>query len=104
MRRDRGAATIYSLAVGLTLALTGLGIAMRASSVVAAAQARTAADLGALAGAQWVALGDGCPHATDVANANGATLVACRVDGLDLIVTAQVRGQTATARAGPIRG
>jgi secretion/DNA translocation related TadE-like protein len=76
---------------------------MRASDVVAAAQARTAADLGALAGAQWVALGEGCPHATEIVEANDAQLVACRVDGLDLTVTVDVRGQTATARAGPIR-
>jgi secretion/DNA translocation related TadE-like protein len=103
MPRDRGAATIYALAVGLVLVLAGLGVAMRASDVVAAAQARSAADLGALAGAQWVAIGTACPHATDIVLANGASVVSCQVIGLDLMVTVDVRGQRATARAGPIR-
>lgn len=103
MSRDRGAATVYALAVGLMLVLLGLGVAMRAADVVAAAQARTAADLGALAGAQWVALGRACPHATEVVVANGAKLVSCQVVGIDLVVTVEVRGQAATARAGPVR-
>jgi secretion/DNA translocation related TadE-like protein len=103
MRGERGAATIYALATGLVLVLAGLGVAMRAAEVVAAAQARAAADLGALAGAQWVGLGTGCPHATDIVTANGANLLSCRVSGIDLIVTAEVRGRTATARAGPVR-
>ncbi len=103
MRRDRGAATIYALVVGLVLVLAGLGVALRAEVVVAAAQARIAADLGALAGASWVGAGAACPHATEVVRANGAETVLCQVKGLDLTVMAQVRGQTATARAGPVR-
>jgi secretion/DNA translocation related TadE-like protein len=102
-RSDRGAATIYAAATGLVFVLAGLGVAMRAAAVVAAAQARAAADLGALAGAQWVSLGSACPHATDIVAANRAKVVSCRVIGLDLVVTAEVRGQTATARAGPVR-
>ena len=103
MTRDRGAATIYAVAVGLVLVLVGLGVAMRAATVVAAAQARVAADLGALAGASWISAGTGCPHATETVHANGAEMVWCQVKGLDLVVTARVRDQMATARAGPVR-
>jgi secretion/DNA translocation related TadE-like protein len=103
VRGERGAATIYAAVTGLVLVLAGLGVAMRAAAVVAAAQARAAADLGALAGAQWVGLGDACPHATDIVTANGAKLVSCHVIGVDLVVTAEVRGRTAMARAGPAR-
>lgn len=103
--KDRGAATIYSATVGLMLALTGLGIAVTAMEAVAAAQARAAADLGALAGASRVASGaeHACERAGGIVTANGATMTSCHLDGLDITVTATVRGRSATARAGPLR-
>lgn len=103
---DRGAASIYAAAVGLTLTLTGLAVAVRGTQLVAAAQARSAADLGALAGAMRAGAGaaTACVWAGEVVSANGGVMRSCTVDGLDVLVTAEVRGRTATARAGPVRG
>ncbi|MEE3919339.1 flp pilus-assembly TadE/G-like family protein [Micromonospora sp. BRA006-A] len=54
-----------------------------------------------------------CVRAADLVSANGGRMTGCRIDGLDLIVTAQVRrvaplpgltrDATATSRAGPGR-
>lgn len=87
-------------------ALIGLGIAHGAH-----ANARTAADLAALAGADALAFGTApCPIAETVARHNGARLSACRIEGervwlevtvtraVPLVGTGQVR---AAARAGP---
>jgi len=111
---DRGAATIMVLAIGLVL----IGIAVAGAAVgaarVARHEARTAADLGALAGAMRVLEGSdsACARAGELVSRNGGRLAACTVDGLDLIVTAEVdvtplpgltRTARAAARAGPIR-
>lgn len=103
--KDRGAATIYAAMVGLVLVLAGLGVAVRASFLIARAQAQTAADLGALAGAMQVAWGReaACARAGNLAVRNGATVVSCVLDEFDLTLTVRVRGSEATARAGPIR-
>lgn len=103
--RDDGAATIYATAVGLTLVMAGLAVAVQGMRVVAAEQARTAADLGALAGATRAAWGQSmaCLKAEAIVAANAATMVDCWLDVLDLTVKAEFRGATATARAGPIR-
>lgn len=87
-------------------ALLGLGIAHGAH-----AEARTAADLAALAGADALAVGTApCPIAESVARRNGARLSACRIEGervwlevtvtraVPLVGTGHVR---AAARAGP---
>jgi secretion/DNA translocation related TadE-like protein len=68
-------------------------------------RAQVAADLGALAGARYAVDGAGtvCGHAGEIVAANGGRLVKCRLDGLDLVVTAQVGPARATARAGPVR-
>ncbi|GIH11564.1 hypothetical protein Rhe02_96310 [Rhizocola hellebori] len=102
--KDRGAASIYVATVGLLLALAGLGVAVRAMEVVAAAQARAAADLGALAGAARAALGaeQACERAEVIVAANNATMTSCHLDGLEITVAATVRGQSAAARAGPV--
>jgi secretion/DNA translocation related TadE-like protein len=103
--KDRGAASIYVATVGLMLALAGLGIAVRAMEVVAEAQARSAADLGALAGAARAALGaeQACERAGGIVTANEATMTSCHLEGLEITITATVRGRWATARAGPVR-
>ena len=102
---DRGAASIYAVAIGLTLTLAGLAVAVHGTQLVAAAQARSAADLGALAGAMRAGAGVGiaCVRAGEVISANGAVMRSCTVDGLDVLLTAEVRGRTAMARAGPVR-
>ncbi|GIJ26481.1 hypothetical protein Vqi01_16430 [Micromonospora qiuiae] len=95
--------------------LSGLFGAGVGAARVARQQARIAADFGALAGAAR-ALQDeaaACARTAEVVAANGARLVRCRLDGLDVLVTAQLiveplpglrRVATATSRAGPLRG
>ncbi|KKK03071.1 Rv3654c family TadE-like protein [Micromonospora sp. HK10] len=103
------------LAVGLVFVLVGLFGAAVGAARLARQQARVAADFGALAGAGQVLDGDvaACARAGEVTRANGGRLVACRLDGLDVLITAQVevsplpglrRTATVTARAGPVRG
>ncbi|MFI7022951.1 Rv3654c family TadE-like protein [Micromonospora sp. NPDC049900] len=113
--RDRGGATVCLLAVGLIFVLSGTFGAGVGAARVARQQARVAADFGALAGAGR-ALHDesqACARAAELVAANGARLVRCQVDGIDVVVTAAVsvrplpgisRVATATSRAGPVRG
>jgi secretion/DNA translocation related TadE-like protein len=112
---ERGGATVCLLAVGLVFVLVGLFGAALGAARTARHQARNAADFGALAGAGRALDGDGvaCGRADELARANGGRLVACRLDGLDVIVTTEVRvaplpwltrTATATSRAGPVRG
>lgn len=106
---DRGAASVYALAVGLALVLAGSAIAMEGGRLVDREQARTAADLGALAGAQHAIEGQSaaCAQAGRLVGRNGAVLLTCELAGLDVIVTAAVTRPgrdpaRATARAGPL--
>lgn len=112
---DRGSATIWVLAVGVVIVLVGVFGAALGAARMARQQARVAADFGALAGAGHALDGEAaaCGTAGKLARANGARLAACRLDGLDVLVTTQVtvsplpwltRTVTATARAGPVRG
>ncbi len=112
---DRGGATICLLAVGLVFVLAGLFGAGVGAARMARQQARVAADFGALAGAGR-ALQDepaACARAAEIVAANGARLIQCQLDGLDVLVTAELtveplpglrRSATATSRAGPLRG
>jgi secretion/DNA translocation related TadE-like protein len=110
---DRGAASIFVLAVGLVLVAAGLGGAAVGAARVGRHEARTAADLGALAGASRAIEGSAaaCARAAQLVAANGARMTACRVEGLEIIVAAEVlvtpvpgltRHATAAARAGPV--
>ncbi|MGK5671490.1 Rv3654c family TadE-like protein [Micromonospora sp. URMC 106] len=112
---ERGGATVCLLAVGLVFVVVGLFGAAVGAARTARQQARVAADLGALAGAGQALHGEpaACGRAAEIAAANGGSLLACRLDGLDVLVTAEVavtplpglsRVATATARAGPVRG
>lgn len=102
------------LALGLVFVLVGLFGAALGAARCARHQARVAADFGALAGAARALDGPeaACGRAAALVVANGGRMTGCRTDGLDLIVTAQVRVAplpglarvaTATSRAGPIR-
>jgi secretion/DNA translocation related TadE-like protein len=102
------------LATGLLIALAGAAGATVAAAVVASHRAGAAADLGALAGAAQAVRGDpaACARAERFVVANGARLVDCRREGLDVILTVEVDatglaglGRTArgVARAGPVR-
>lgn len=112
---DRGGATIVLLATGLVFVLVGIFGAAVGAARMARQQARTAADFAALAGARRSLSGftEACERAADLARANGAVLADCRLDGLDVLVTAEVtvvplpglsRTARATSRAGPVRG
>ncbi|MBM0226342.1 MULTISPECIES: Rv3654c family TadE-like protein [Micromonospora] len=112
---DRGGATICLLAVGLVFVLVGLFGAALGAARTARQQARVAADFGALAGAGRALEGEAaaCGTAGKLVGLNAARLSACRLDGMDVLVTAEVtvtplpwltRTATATSRAGPIRG
>jgi secretion/DNA translocation related TadE-like protein len=112
-QRDRGAASLLLLAIGLVLVAGGIAGAAVGAARVGRHQARVAADLGALAGAVRVIEGEAvaCARAAQFVTANGARLTSCLADGLDLIVRAEVtvtplpglaRTAGATSRAGPI--
>ncbi|MEU7615601.1 Rv3654c family TadE-like protein [Micromonospora rifamycinica] len=112
---DRGGASVLLLAIGMVFVLVGgFGAAIGAARL-ARHQARVGADFGALAGAGqvWRGVEPACTTAGEFVRANAARLVACQVDGLDVVVTVEVavtplpglrRYATATARAGPVRG
>lgn len=105
--RDRGAAGLAVLGAGCALVVLAAGVMVAAQVLVARHRARTAADLAALAGAVVAAQGslEACAHADRAAASNGASLVACRVDGLDVTVSVNVRAgigrASGVARAGP---
>lgn len=104
--RDTGGAAVWVLAVGLICVLVSVGFAAAGAAVVARHRAQTAADLAALAAAVHASEGrDGaCEHARRIASANGSRLVSCRVDGLDVTVTTEVRPAGVAALAGVARG
>jgi secretion/DNA translocation related TadE-like protein len=105
--RDRGAASIWALTAGLVLVLLAVAMAQVGTAISTRHRARVAADLGALAGAARTIEGAAvaCARARQIVVANGAALLECRLDGLDLIVTTQVASRFGTAgaaaRAGP---
>ncbi|MEV4637888.1 Rv3654c family TadE-like protein [Actinoplanes sp. NPDC049548] len=112
---DRGAGSVFVLAVGLTLVAGGVAGAAVGAARVGRHAARTAADLGALAGAMRAVEGPraACARAEELVSANGGRLVTCRLEGLEIVVgvVTPVRplpGLTveagAAARAGPVQG
>lgn len=102
------AVTLIAVLVAVTSAVAVVG-----SAVAARHRAQAAADLAALAGAGRLASGPqvACQWADSVTGAMGVRLAACRVDGLDVVVTAEVAVRlgrlglgtaSAKARAGPV--
>jgi secretion/DNA translocation related TadE-like protein len=115
-RRDRGAATIWALALTNALLLIGLAAAGVASLAVSRQRVATVADVAAVAAAQ--AVGDPCAEAGASVAANGMVLEACATDGTDIVVVVSTEATgvarrllglvgraapviTASARAGP---
>ncbi|GAA1515182.1 Rv3654c family TadE-like protein [Nocardioides humi] len=113
---DRGAATVLAVALAGVLLLVGAATGLVGALLVAHRRAQAAADLSALAAATSLAGRvahpgrDPCTEATDVAAANGAALVSCRIDGREVVVEVRVTGPrwlgqdqdlVAAARAGP---
>jgi len=110
---DRGAASVFLLAIGLAFVAAGLAGAAVGAARVGRHEARIAADFGALAGARHAIEGkaEACDQAARLVAANGARITFCEVDGLEIIVRvdvtvtplpALVRHATAAARAGPV--
>lgn len=111
--RERGAATVFVLAVAaMVLAAGAVGSAV-AGVVLLRHGAARAADAAALGAAMRVAAGRdaACARAAEVAGANGAGLLACAVH--DAVVTVTVRSTASgwwawlpavrlDARAGPV--
>jgi secretion/DNA translocation related TadE-like protein len=111
--RDRGAATILVLAFGLFLTMAGVAAAGVGAARVGRHAARTAADLGALAGAARAIYGPevACGWAERFVVANDGRMTSCVVEGMEIVVRAEVvvrgvprldRRAVATARAGPV--
>jgi secretion/DNA translocation related TadE-like protein len=111
---DRGAASIFVLAVGLVLVAAGLAGASVGTARVGRHQAQNAADLAALAGAADAIYGEAvaCARADRFAAANGGRVTSCAVEGLEVVVRAEVevrpmpglvRQAEASARAGPLQ-
>lgn len=108
--RDRGSGTLAGAAL-IMLAATLLCVVTAAGHILhGKAVAGTAADAAALAAAVAVDIGraDPCAQAAAAAQAQGAQLLACVIDGLDVQVTASVDARmpavgpiAVEARAGP---
>jgi secretion/DNA translocation related TadE-like protein len=113
LESDRGAGTIFVLALGLLLIAAGVAGAAVGSVRVGRHEARTAADLGALAGAVRVIDGPpaACARAARLVAANDAILTSCVVYELEIVIYVEVevtplpgftRRAQAGARAGPV--
>jgi secretion/DNA translocation related TadE-like protein len=112
-REDRGAATIFVLAVGLVLVAAGIAGAAVGSARIGRHRAQAAADLGALAGAAQAIEGTeaACGRAARFVAANSGRVTSCEVHGLEIVVRTEVtitplpgltRHVEAAARAGPV--
>ena len=112
--QDRGSGTIAAIGVLLVAAALVVVVATAGAARAAASQARSVADLSALAGAEALARGgDACAVVAETAQASGAVVVACEQQGQDVGVRvrsaplegafAVLGGAAAGARAGPSR-
>jgi secretion/DNA translocation related TadE-like protein len=112
-REDRGAATIFVLAVGLVLVASGIAGAAVGSARIGRHRAQAAADLGALAGAAQAIEGTeaACGRAARFVAANSGRVTSCEVHGLEIVIRTEVtitplpgltRRVEAAARAGPV--
>lgn len=92
--QQRGQALPLMAVVVAVAALVVLGLGRVGAVVVARAQAQTAADAAALAGARY-----GQAAADHLAAENGGRVVSWAAAGLEVEVVAEVRGEQARARA-----
>jgi secretion/DNA translocation related TadE-like protein len=102
---DRGSASLWLLGVGLAVLAFAGAVAAAGSALVAQHRAQAAADLGALAGA--VRTGEGsaaCDRSREIVEVNGARLVECRLDGLDVVVGVEADAASLGQAVGPARG
>lgn len=108
---ERGSVAIWLMVTGLAFVLVAVTLILAAGLTLAQHRAQAAADLAALTGAAvaWDGQTAACDRAAAVSARAGARLVACRLEGLDVIVTVEVpaglgarRSAEASARAGPV--
>ncbi|MEN3307225.1 MAG: hypothetical protein V7603_3427 [Micromonosporaceae bacterium] len=102
---ERGSASVCLLGIGAVVVAVGLAAALAGAAMAARHRAQVAADLGALAGARYAVAGQdtACRRAAVIVTRNGARIAGCRLDGLDLVVTAEVAVSGAPAGLGPAR-
>ena len=112
---DRGAATVLAVALLGLLVLVAYALSVVAAIFAGHRAAHSAADLAALAGAAVAGPGgrEPCAAARSSAQANGARLERCVVEGREVVVTVAVLGPRwrgweagdllAESRAGPAR-
>ncbi len=106
-RDDSGAGTVLALAMVAVVLLLMAWLGLLAGAQEGRGRAQTAADLGAIAGAQGALMGeDGCRVAEETVRRNGAVPTGCDVLGWGIVrvsssVRAVVGTATAEARAGP---
>lgn len=111
-RDDEGAATVWAAGLLLLVTFVALALAGVGGVLVAHRQAQAAADLAALGGAGALQEGgEACAVAAAIAARNGAQLLECREEGVEIVVTAQVTADgipagpwrlVGRARAGPV--
>lgn len=109
---DRGAMTVTTAFAMAAILAVAVAVLLVGRATAAAHVARSAADLSALAGAHALREGsDVCAVAAQIAEANGAGLAVCTVDGQDVVTRAVTtvelglfgsRATSAVARAGPV--
>lgn len=112
-RGQRGSGAVLTLGLVCVLLAALVAVTVLGRAVEARGVARTAADLGALAGASALhgtVPGDPCVAASRIVRAQGAQPAGCVIEGETVLVTAATtvdlgylgaRRATATARAGP---
>ena len=121
---DRGSATLWTVAVALVVMMSTATVMLIAIAISARHRVATAADLSALAAASVLASAQvadsnmttsateqACRAARDIAEANGARLSQCQIDGpiVDVVTTVTMpaiaylgaQSVSAHARAGP---
>ncbi|BBZ64745.1 hypothetical protein MINS_01740 [Mycolicibacterium insubricum] len=107
-------ATVLAAVMIVALLCVAVLITTLGSAVAARHRAQTAADLGALAGAEALPAGPviACQRAVAAVAANGASVTDCRVENLDVVLGVQtpvglavgnLTTARASARAGPPR-
>ena len=81
---DRGAALVWALALVSVILMAGFVALALGQQAVARQQVAAAADVAALGAAQTD--GDPCSVAQTLATANEVQLIACAIDGVDVVV------------------
>ena len=99
---DDGSVTVTAAFGVASLIAACVVVIFAGTALIASNRAATAADLAAIAGTYALLDGrDGCLEASNIAQANGAQLTQCVVDGESLEVQATVEGRSRIARASP---